>query len=439
MPYVMKPESTYQPVFFLLYHIFSIALLASMVFSLRAVSSISIALLILTAIADNKLNKGYYLPKTLLTPLLAGCILFYSLLLIALPQTGNTAEAWRHIILKSGLLFIPAAVGASDFFNEKNRNQLLHVYMVLLLIGSLYCLLTASQRFALYRDADSFFYHELVSPLQHHAVFYSIFVFVALLFLLEGFRKKNIQFGPALHIFLVLYFSVFLFLLSSRLVLAVYFIYLLYFFLHLIKSKWLVSALLFLIAAATLLMLVIPNPVGSRFRDLLRENTRVLKQESFDPGIYFNGFEFRLLQWRLVPEILSEKKAWLTGVTPGDALDLLNEKYVEKNMYTGNPARGDRGYLGFNTHNQFLESLLQSGLPGLFAFVIICFSLIRMALMNKNRMKSFVILLLLLYALTESVFETQYGLLLFLFFPLFLHQPSGFHPLHRQPASFFPD
>lgn len=425
IPYVMKPETTYQPVFFLLYHIFYIALLASMVFSLRAVSSLSLALLILTAMADNKLNKGYYLPKTLLSPLLAGCILFYALQLIALPQTNNTDEAWRHIILKSGLIFIPVAVGASDFLHEKNRNRLLHVFIVLLLIGSLFCLLAAYQRFALYRDAHTFYYHELVSPLRHHAVFYSILVFTALLFLFEGFRKKNIQFGIVLHVFLILHLSIFLFLLSSRLVLAVYFIYLLYFFLHLIKSKMLVSVLFILMAAVTLFLLATNNPVGSRFRDLLRENTRVLKQESFDPGIYFNGFEFRLLQWRLVPEILSDKKAWLTGVTPGDAMDLLNEKYVEKHMYTGDPDRGDRGYLGFHTHNQFLESLLQSGLPGLFAFCIIYLSLIRMTLINKTRMKSFVILLLLLYAFTESVFETQYGLLLFLFFPLFLHHPSG--------------
>lgn len=89
-------------------------------------------------------------------------------------------------------------------------------------------------------------------------------------------------------------------------------------------------------------------------------------------------------------------------------------------MYAGDPVRGDRGYLIYNTHNQFLETLLQNGVIGFVVLLLICFSLVKMAIQEKNRIAIVSILLLLTWLLTESVFETQYGIVIFTFFPLFL-------------------
>jgi O-antigen ligase len=75
---------------------------------------------------------------------------------------------------------------------------------------------------------------------------------------------------------------------------------------------------------------------------------------------------------RFTAEIVQEQKAWLKGVSPGDAQLMLDQKYITTHMYTGEVGRPDRGYIGFNTHNQFLESLLQNGIPGLLCFVVIC-------------------------------------------------------------------
>ena len=166
------------------------------------------------------------------------------------------------------------------------------------------------------------------------------------------------------------------------------------------------------------------NPVSRRFHDLVVDDYSILKQDRYDPGTYFNGIQFRLLQWKIVPEILIENNSWFLGVSSGDAQDLLNNKYVEKNMYIGESQRGDRGYLGYNTHNQFLQTLLQNGLSGLCVFILIFFALIRMLWKRKERMFSFVTILLLLYSFLESLFETQYGLLLFLFFPLLFYTTS---------------
>jgi O-antigen ligase len=90
-------------------------------------------------------------------------------------------------------------------------------------------------------------------------------------------------------------------------------------------------------------------------------------------------------------------------------------------MYTGIPGSPNHGYLGYNTHNQFLEALLQTGIIGLICFMMICFEMIRMAVKQENRLLSALVLLLLAYTFNESVFETQYGLVLFTFLPLFFY------------------
>jgi O-antigen ligase len=149
-----------------------------------------------------------------------------------------------------------------------------------------------------------------------------------------------------------------------------------------------------------------------------------LKRERFNPGDYFNGLQFRLLQWEFVPGILHEKKAWLLGVSPGDAQNYLNQKYISKNMYIGTVERGDKGFIGYNTHDQFLESLLETGLIGSSIFLLICWSILKMAWKRKKAELSFITILLLVYSFSESVFESQYSLFIFLFFPLFFYLPK---------------
>jgi O-antigen ligase len=186
-----------------------------------------------------------------------------------------------------------------------------------------------------------------------------------------------------------------------------------------LKKPLVIGLILFFFAGLSLLFMT-SNPVSNRFKEIAEGDLAIVQQDSFHPADYFNGLQFRLLQWKLVPEILNENKSWWTGVGAGNAQELLNKKYISKNMYRGKPGTDDRGYLLYNTHNQLLESLLKNGIPGAVLFLFICFALLQIAWRNKNTIVRFTILLLFFYAFTESVLETQYGILIFSFFPLFL-------------------
>jgi O-antigen ligase len=183
-----------------------------------------------------------------------------------------------------------------------------------------------------------------------------------------------------------------------------------------------------IVVAATVvssLVLFTQNPISRRFNDILHGNIDMVEQSSFNKGTYFNGVQFRLLQWRFVKEIIQENNAWLWGVSPADAQAFLNRKYVATNMYTGGPGSASHGFLGYNTHNQFLEAFLQTGIIGLIFFLFICFEMVRMAVQQKSRMLWALVTLLIAYSFSEAVLETQYGLVIFIFFPLLFAQSIG--------------
>ena len=161
-------------------------------------------------------------------------------------------------------------------------------------------------------------------------------------------------------------------------------------------------------------------PVKKRFQDIMQLRTSKITTTNERAGD-FNGLEFRILQWRLVTEILTEKKRWLIGVSPGDVQDELDKKYKQYNFYQGNPQTDDRGFLGYDTHNQYLQCLLQSGIAGLLALLYLCYTLVRMATKVNLPELWMIVILLLAFFFTEGVLQNQKGLVSFTFFPLFIY------------------
>jgi O-antigen ligase len=299
-------------------------------------------------------------------------------------------------------------------------------YIWILSAVMLYCLFTATYKYYFLHSGNQvFFYHELVIPFRQHAVQVSIFLFTGLIYLLRLAGTDWYLNNKTLHILLIFYFIFCIVLLSSKLVIILSAMAVVYHFIYSLKKQQdirLITISSILTCITITVVLLTTNPVSKRFNEIISGNISLVSQPNFTPGIYFNGLQFRLLQWRFVSEILNENHAWLYGVTPGDAQTLLDRKYISTNMYLGEDNAS--GFLRYNTHNQFLESTLQSGILGLLSFIAICYSLIKLAVVKKSMLLSSVVILLILYGLNESYFETQYGIILFTFFPLFFYYGS---------------
>ena len=397
----------------------------SVVFFFRAISSISIGLILITGLVKNKTDTGSWLNSGLLNPFLATCVLFYLVQIIPILSGSNFTERINIIQFKSGLLFIPFAMCCSKYLNETNRHKLMKYYVWILAAALFYCLLLASYHYYFLQSPnDVFFYHQLVSPIRQHAVQVSIFMFSGFVYLFEELKKGKYFHNKQIHFTLLFYFTCCILLLSSKLVIAftagclVYYCFL--FLKQRLQARYIIFISLFTGIAMIMLVLSTQNKVSKRFNEIMTGDLTLVQQQNYHPEIYFNGLQFRLIQWRFVSEILTEHHAWLAGVS-ADAQSLLNKKYTSTGMYIGDKTTPDRGFIGYNTQAQFLESLLQSGIAGLLVFVLICTAMIAMATGRNNRELTFMVILIIAYCFNESVFESQYGIILFTFLPLFLY------------------
>ena len=394
----------------------------------RAFSSISIAMIFLTGIIKNKNDPGKPSGYSLKNPFLISCSIFYLLQVIMLLNSGNIEASLEHLQIKSALIFIPLALSLNNYLNKNFYRKLMIAYVWILFITMSLCLLVAFYRYYyLHQTNDVFFYHALVSLFNQHAVQVSILLFTALIYLLELTIQKIFFYNKPIHIFIVLFLTVCIVLLSSKLVIL-FLMACFIFYLVTNYKKYLRAGninIITIAAGITICLLIIftRNKVSKRFADIASGDMNLYKEQKFNSAIYFNGLQFRLLQFRFVNEILTDQHCWLTGVG-NNAQEFLDKKYISTGMYIGDTKKGDHGFIGYDTHNQFLESLLQFGIPGLITFIFICYTMARLAMHKKNRHLTLVIILLLAYSLNESVLERQYGIIIFTFFPLFLYYNS---------------
>src|SRR6185437_4739329 len=82
-------------------------------------------------------------------------------------------------------------------------------------------------------------------------------------------------------------------------------------------------------------------------------------------------------------------------------------------VYSGNINSDDTGYQNYNMHNQYMESYLQFGAAGVLLLIAILFCIIYYSIRFENMYMLYTALLFSIAFITESVLETQSGILLF--------------------------
>lgn len=343
--------------------------------------------------------------------------------------THDTINQAKTVSREATLVAIALVWAAGERPNERANQKLLTWYYGLVVASSGYCLLIACRNYWLTGDDSVFFYHSLTRPISHNAVFYSVYVVFALLFLLAPSGKPLIrglsaQGTRVLRAVIVVFFLVMIILLSSKLVLVIALLLVIHALLRRYsfrRHKWVILGAGACMITAVVLLALTDNPISKRYRDM-EGDLALVKQHDFSPDQYFNPLQLRLLEWRFAGEILRDHRAWVFGVTPGDSQDLLDTTYVHMHMYIGDPNGGPnrhiRGFLGYNFHDQYLETTVRSGFLGLAALLSIFAALIAAARLHGTRESWFVILILAVFFIPEAPLTLQHGVFLFCFFPL---------------------
>ena len=268
------------------------------------------------------------------------------------------------------------------------------------------CILLGTATYRLLKTGDTgAFYYMKLSFLRHpsYVAMYSTFTFFLLLYFIHHY-KKIISLPSVIAIILSLIILLALIvLLQSKAGLIVFAILTVMWFVYFIchvryKLAW---GALFLALTVGLGLLVFRTDVLPVNR--LQETITQVQHHKEKP--YGHGSsEIRLTVWKSTLEIIRKNLPW--GVGTGDATDELCLNAIHKN-YTN--------LIGhhFNAHNQYLQTLLTVGIPGLIILLTYCFYPLYFSIRKKDMLYLSFAVILIFNLLVESMFEIRAGVQFF--------------------------
>jgi O-antigen ligase len=395
----------------------------SFIFNIRWFVGLATILMAVNAFLFHRLESGKWWNPRFFNLFIIGLYLYFALQALALLYTRNFPYGFEIFQTNLGMIVLPVGVFYSNLMNRESFGRWMKGYIYILLAATLIAIGHALILFLKNHNESVFFYHALVALYSNHAIQFSVIVFIGILFLIDEYSKLQFFTNRTWIIWGIIYFSAFLFLLSSKLVFIIYFLYIFYLIVLtseiVRKRSYRITGLLIMIVLITAIS-VSNTPFKKRMKEEWDARISMIQQQKFSPADYFTGIQFRMVSWRFVYEILNEKHAWILGISPGDAQNALNEKYTRENMYIGGDRENKNGYLGYHSHNQFLQAVLETGIFGLVFFLTAFVGLIILAVKSGEKSLCVFSLLLLCNCFTDAPLKTQYGIILLVFFPLLL-------------------
>ncbi len=328
----------------------------------------------------------------------------------------------KSLLLIGGLLpfiFIPLWINSIrtpiNYANVFQSISLTYVAIGVYNIGS------AGLRFSMSQNIEEFFYHPLVSPLQANAIYISLWYLLVFLINIFLLKKENLNLSIVLINF---FFVAFIFLLSSKMLTVIMVITGLILLWPSLKNrishlKYLIIGLTIAILLACSMVLVSGSVIG-RFKEIsnIEEVKEVFTKKEFGHVYPWNGLTLRLIQLRSFWDIEKSDafNPWI-GVGINNGQKPLNEMYKKYDLYSGENGDTDGGFFNYNFHNQYTQTLIETGIIGFIVLVFIVIQWFSKSL-KENRLLiisvgfSFVSLML-----TESILLRQKGIVAFVFIP----------------------
>jgi len=337
----------------------------------------------------------------------ASLYLFY---LIGILYSSNLNYAVFDLEVKLSLLIFPIIFSTikKEVFTVSNFEKILIVFIVGCFVGTVISLVDAFIIFSDNNQFSEFYYIEL--SFFHHPGYFAMYLNFSIVIIINILLKKGIskynRKQTLLLILLIIYFSLFVIMLSSKAGIMGLFILFFITVAHVIVIEKQFVAGLFLVVIIFGLFYAAFNIFPYSLLRIVEAKQVVENVENIENNAS-DGSAGRILIWENSVEII--KRNFLVGVGTGDVKDCLIDKYKENNIKKALQLRS-------NAHNQFLQTFITLGIIG---FLILSLSLILPAYYTF-RHKHFLYLLFLIIVsinfLVESMLETQAGVVFYAFF-----------------------
>ncbi len=261
------------------------------------------------------------------------------------------------------------------------------------------------------------YFHDFTAPLHMHAVYFSILIMFAIVILFLKLKKPTVDFYL---IFFIL--SVTLFFCASKIMIALFTLFLAYYFLIRQKNKTLKIVFIALFLLGSILMS--QNPIlKERFSEgLTFSNTNFdLKNRVFtyDEKQNISDLELRYLLNKVAfKHMVEDKKIW-TGYGLGDQQDWFDYHLMRYNL-------APHWFEGFNVHNQYMDIWLNLGFMGLVYFVFMLVFFVFSALKSKDEIWLIFILIFLVSFFFEVYLSRNKGIVIFTLWNMFFYSKNKY-------------
>jgi len=350
------------------------------------------------------------------TPIIAFSIIFYVIYLLSLAFSDNLKHGLHDVETKAGFFIFPVLAW---LFPRNSSQQLIYLrfYIVSFFVASIICSVRAAGYFITTADSSHLFYDQF--SFLMHPTYFTMYAGLALLFHLysglsgidETYRKSAFLYNFTT---VILFSSVFL--TSSRAGIVILVLCLIVLF-----SGWLFKLTdgwrkdLSLTVILSILLFALMLSCNTRFVIIFNELTGAGPEQvaADQTKVDENPVAHRFILMQVAANVALN---YPFGVGAGDVQDVLVSEYQKIGYEKAVLVR-------YNPHNQFLQTAVATGWPGL-GLLILIFSFLIFSVRSQKfgHLLFFLGLILALNGMFESVFEVQRGVLLYAVMLSFLHK-----------------
>jgi O-antigen ligase len=235
------------------------------------------------------------------------------------------------------------------------------------------------------------------------AMYINFSTFIACFYLLKSQSKRK----RLILILLVYIYSVGVILLSSKSGIFIQLFTLLWFCILFFKKRWSASRIDFYNISIAASLIVVFGFLFSGTANRMGDFVKTSSNYSDSHYLASTTSGMRYIAWSCSMNSISD--SWLFGYGTGSGKGQLINEYSENGYY-------EMEKLRLNSHNQYLETWLNLGIPGLLLLVILLISGFVKYYFSKDAISLFFILLVSMNMMVESILEVAAGVIFFGFF-----------------------
>ncbi len=359
-------------------------------------NNLAIGLIILGWLIEGEFSIKF---QKLINTVLILPVAFYLLHIAALAYTSDMIEAFKHLETKAAILLLPMCLGTTRLLTASRTRQILRTFVLSNLMVLAYCFVVAAVLFKQTGNIEKFYYHNLTEILDLHAIYFAMYLGLSILVILFYFYFREPLFGGAISFSIVAFFLISIVLLAALSLIVLLPLLIIYLLEEKLLQRWSKTQRISIAAACLIAFGLLAYTIP-----YTRQKFEKLSQTTFEMGYQdyqWGSLTIRLAKWKCAADVLED--SWLVGVGTGDEQNALMESY-RKNGFS----EGLRN--NYNTHNQYLETWIMLGIPGLLLLLAMLWPL------SANALWTCFLALNGVFMLTENILDTQKGVVFFAFF-----------------------